>query len=178
MIKMFRLTKLKKMVVILSALILIIVLPVSAFADSTGLVLNGIQGSGNTGGPGAINVLSISFGASNATGKAQYQEIAIQKYMDKSSLPILLHLITGKTISDGTLYVQKTVGDKPITYLKIHLKNIVITSYTEAATSERPTENVTFKAEQLDFEYTELKADGTPGQSQKLSIDEAKNIAK
>jgi type VI secretion system secreted protein Hcp len=180
---------LKKLVIMLGACILIFALPVSAFAaDSTGLVLNGIQGSGNTGGPGAIDVLSISFGASApaqqdsktgiSTGKPEYSDISIMKTMDKSSLSILSHLITGKPISDGTLYVQKNVGNKPITYLKIHLRNIVITGYNYSASSERPTESVALRAEQMDFEYTELKADGTPGQTEKLSIDEAKNTAK
>ncbi|MDB5053848.1 MAG: Hcp1 family type secretion system effector [Bacilli bacterium] len=186
---MFKATKLKKMVVILSTLILIFALPVSAFADSYGLVLNGIQGSGNTGGPGAINVYSISFGVSTPaqqtpgtggnTGKPQYSDFSIQKAMDKSSLPILLHLATGKPILDGTFYVQKSDGSKPFTYLKIHLKNIVITSYNISGASggDRPSESITIRAQQMDFEYTDLKADGTPGQTQKLSIDEANNTA-
>jgi type VI protein secretion system component Hcp len=53
----------------------------------------------------------------------------------------------------------------------------VITSYNYSASSEKPTENVTFKVQQMDFEYTTLNPDGTPGQTKKLSIDEAKNIA-
>jgi type VI secretion system secreted protein Hcp len=182
---MFKATKLKKMVVILSTLILIFALPVSVFADSIGLVLNGIQGSGNTGGPGAMDVSSISFGASVSvqdapgtggnTGKPQYSDFSIQKDVDSSCLCILLHLVNGKPISDGTLYIQKSDGSKPVTYLKIHLKNIVITSYNVGGASGggKPSENVSFKAEQMDFEYTE-----TPGQTQKLSIDEANNTAK
>jgi hypothetical protein len=43
---------------------------------------------------------------------------------------------------------------------------------------DRVSESVTLKAQQMDFEYTEIKADGTPGQTQKLSIDEANNTAK
>ncbi|MDB5053847.1 MAG: Hcp1 family type secretion system effector [Bacilli bacterium] len=174
---MFRATKLKKMVVILSTLILIFTLPVSAFADSIGLVLNGIQGSGNTGGPGAMDVSSISFGASVSAqeAKPQYSDFSIQKDVDSSCLCILLHLVNGKPISDGTLYIQKSDGSKPVTYLKIHLKNIVITSYSLSGASGggKPSENVSFKAQQMDFEYTE-----TLGQTQKLSIDEANNTAK
>jgi type VI secretion system secreted protein Hcp len=186
MIKMSRLTKLKKIIVILSTFILFFALPFSAFAD-TGLVLNGIQGEGNTGGPGAINVMSISFGAFVpqssgsviSSGKPQYSDISIMKSMDKSTLPILMHLLTGKPITDGTLYFQITGGvNKPLTYLKINFKNIIITSYNLSASSERPTESISFKVQQMDFEYTVFKSDGTPGQTQKLSIDEAQNIVK
>lgn len=187
-----RLAKLKMLIAMLSAAsVLLFALPVSAFAaDTISLTLNGIQGSSKTAGPGAIDISSFSFGAANQAqqaagtgskgGKTQYSEISITKNTDKSSLPILLRLATGKQIADGTLLFRKDQDGKPITYLKIILKNISITSYSIGGASGEgsPSESITFSAQQIDFEYTDIKQDGTAGATDKLSIDQAKNIVK
>jgi type VI secretion system secreted protein Hcp len=184
MILMLRLTKLKKLVVVLSASILMFALPVSAFADSVALTLAGIQGESIKNGPGAIDVLAFSFGASNATGtgntvgKPQYTEINITKNIDKSSLPLLLDLATGKRIASGTLFVRHDVGKQQFDYFKVKLKNIVITSYSISSGGDRPTENISLQVQQMEFDYTQMKPDGTAGATDTIFIDEAANTAK
>lgn len=187
---MVRFTKLKALSVILAAAVLIFGLPVSASASSSDLLLtlDGIEGSSTDEQyKGAIEVSSFSFesaysAANNsrggAAGKATYEDIEFSKWIDKSSLPILRALATGKHIPSGTLYVRKA-GDRPFTYLKIQLSDIVITSYSISDDSdEHPKETFSIRAQKIELEYTEMNPDGSAEPPVKLEIDIGSNTVK
>ena len=119
-----------------------------------------------------IEVLSFSWGAtqqsSQNTGtgggvsKASIQDLHFVHHMDKSSPDLMKVLLTGKHIKDGTLVARKA-GDKPLEYLKIEMKDILITSvqYGSDHGGGVPTEQVTLSFSHVTQTYTPQKADGS-----------------
>ena len=70
-------------------------------------------------------------GGGGGAGKVQVHDISITKFVDKSSAALMLHCCTGKHIPGGLVTVRKA-GDKPLEYLKITLKDILVSSVQEA----------------------------------------------
>lgn len=122
-----------------------------------------------------IDVLAWSWGMSNSgtthigggggAGKASVKDLSITKWIDKSSPSLMLHALNGKQIPDGELVVRKASKDKPLDYLKLVLKDIIVTSIENGGSGgeDRLTENITFNFASFKLTYTEQKDDGTAG---------------
>ncbi|WP_420415051.1 Hcp family type VI secretion system effector [Roseibium sp.] len=137
-----------------------------------------------------IDVLSWSWGASQSgtthmgggsgSGKAHFQDLAITKFVDKSTPVLLQHLSTGKHITKGTLYVRKAAGDSPLEYIKIEMKDIIVTSLQSggAGSEDRITENATLNFGEYKYIYTVQNADGSKGAAPEFAWDIAANEKK
>jgi type VI protein secretion system component Hcp len=172
------------MAAMLSAVMLIFLWPGSSFSASPSLpsillTLDGIKGSYSVAPyKGAIIVSSYSFGAFgtdslNGVGEPKFEDIQINKAMDDSSLSILKALARGQTIRSGTLYFQNNNPKNNITYMKIHLTDILVTSYN-VSSSESTTESISLHADPMLFEYTTQNPDGSPGKTDQLQIGHQK----
>lgn len=119
-----------------------------------------------------IDVLSWSWGASNSgtmhvgggggAGKANIQDITVTKFVDSSSHKLLKAVSTGQHIKQALLTVRKA-GDKPLEYIKLTLKDCLISSISTGGSGgeDRITENISINFANFAFEYTPQKADGS-----------------
>src|SRR5688500_19195313 len=82
-----------------------------------------------------IDVLAWSWGMSNSgsahtgggagAGKVNVQDLSITKYIDKSSTNLVMACCKGTHYDEAKLVVRKA-GDKPLEYLIITLKEVMI----------------------------------------------------
>lgn len=122
-----------------------------------------------------IDVLSWSWGASQSGtmhdaggatgGKANFQDLSFTKWVDVSTPKLLKAVSTGETIKEVVLVVRKAAGKAPIEYVKMIMKDCLITSLSVGGSGgeDRLTENVTINFAEYRYEYTSQKPDGAPG---------------
>jgi len=128
------------------------------------LKLDGIDGeSQDDNHKNEISVLSFSLGGSQVTsvagsggsgaGKVDLADLSIMKYYDKASTKIFKAMCQGTHIKTGTLTAVKAGGEgKP--FMKIDFKELFVTSQQISASSEVPTESVSFSYNQIKTEYS------------------------
>jgi len=160
-------------------------------ANDMFLKLEGIQGeSQDSVHKGEIDVLAWSWGMSNSgtlhvstgggAGKANFQDISLTKYVDKSSVPLMERVATGKQIATATLVVRKAGAKLPVEYIKIELTDILVTSVSTGGSGgeDRLTENITLNFREFCTQYTETTFDGSAGATSKFCFDIAANAVK
>jgi len=137
----------------------------------------------------SIDVLAWSWGASQSgtthmgggggAGKANFQDVSVTKYIDKSSFNLLKHVATGKHIPKANLTVRKAGAD-PLEYVKLLMEEVMITSVSTGGSGgeDRLTENVTLNFAKFEFEYTPQKPDGSGDAPVKYGFNIAANKAK
>lgn len=123
---------------------------------------------------GEIDILAWSWGASNSgtmhigggggAGKVNAQDLSFTKWVDKSSPVLMEKCFTGKHIAKANLIVRKA-GEEPVEYLKIDLKDILVTSVQTGGSSgeERLTENVTLNFAHVKYIYHPQDIKGKQG---------------
>jgi type VI secretion system secreted protein Hcp len=137
----------------------------------------------------AIDVLAWSWGASQSgsthggggsgAGKANFQDISLTKYVDKSS-PLLLDAVArGVHFPKATLVVRKA-GTAPLEYMIIQMDDILISSLQMGGSGgeDKLTENVTLNFGSFEYKYTEQLKDGKPGEKPMVKFDIAANAPK
>jgi type VI secretion system secreted protein Hcp len=123
---------------------------------------------------GEIDVLAWSWGMSNAgsfhvgggggSGKANFQDLSVTKWLDLSSPILELYCANGDHFAKATLTVRKA-GKKPLEYMIVEMENVLVTSVSTGGSGgeDRLTENVTFNFEKVAVKYTEQKDTGEAG---------------
>jgi type VI secretion system secreted protein Hcp len=133
------------------------------------LKLDGIDGeSQDADHTGEIDVLAFSDGVVNAgsydagtggnTGKANYSDIHITKYVDKASPTLRQYCGLGTAIDTATISCNKQAGDKKVEYLKITLHNVVVTSVQSGGSGGDSTpmsEAISLNYAGIEFDYTQ-----------------------
>jgi type VI secretion system secreted protein Hcp len=101
-------------------------------------------------------------GTGGGAGKVSVQDMSITKYIDKASPFLQLAVCNGKHFDQALLTVRKA-GEKPLEYLKITMKDVIITSISVGGSGgeDRLTENVSLNFAEYKTEYTPQKADGS-----------------
>ncbi|OLS42796.1 type VI secretion system tube protein Hcp, partial [Rhodovulum sulfidophilum] len=61
-------------------------------------------------------------------GKVDVQDITVTKYVDAATHDLIKRCCSGEHITAGQLVVRKSGGSAPVDYLKIDLKDVMITS--------------------------------------------------
>lgn len=114
---------------------------------------------------GMANSGTFHHGSGGGAGKANFQDLSVTKYIDKSSATLLSNCATGKHIAKGKLIIRKA-GDKPLEYLTISLEKILVTSVSTGGSSgeERLTENVTLNFAKVTTDY-KIQDDKGAGQA-------------
>jgi type VI secretion system secreted protein Hcp len=126
---------------------------------------------------GATQSATTHLGSGGGAGKVAVQDLHITKHLDKSSPRLMLACCTGKHYEEGLLTVRKA-GDKPVEYLKLTLKEVLISSVSVAGhgADDRLTENITLNFAQFKQEYTPQKADGSGDAAIEGTFNIAKNV--
>jgi type VI secretion system secreted protein Hcp len=119
-----------------------------------------------------IDVLAWSWGASQSgtmhtgggggAGKANFQDISVTKWVDKSSHALLKAVSVGQHLKSALLTVRKA-GENPLEYLKITMNDCLISSVSTGGSGgeDRLTENITINFGNFAYEYTPQKEDGS-----------------
>lgn len=139
------------------------------------LKLDGIQGeSTDSAHADSIEVLAWSWGASNSgtmheghgggTGRANFQDVTVTKYVDNATPALWQAVSTGKHLKEGTLIMRKSGGD-PLDYYKLELEDILVSSVSNGGNQgdERPTESVSLNFAKFKIVYTPQESDGSAG---------------
>ncbi|AMB84272.1 Hcp1 family type VI secretion system effector [Pseudomonas agarici] len=119
-----------------------------------------------------IDVLNWSWGMSQSgnmhagsgggAGKVEIRDLAINKYIDKSTPNLMMYCSSGKHIDKVRLTVRKAGGDSQVEYLVINLEEVIITSLSTgvSGSDDRSTETITLNFAQVRVDYQPQKADG------------------
>ncbi len=136
-----------------------------------------------------IDVLAWSWGLSNSgsfhagggggAGKANFQDISITKWIDKSSAILMVYCAKGDHFTNAKLTVRKS-GAKPLEYLIIEMEKVLITSISTGGSGgeDKLTENVSLNFAKVEVKYKEQKPDGSGGPEKTFKWDIAANIDK
>lgn len=151
------------------------------------LKLNGIDGeSADDKHKNEIDVLAWSWGMSQSgnthlgtgsgAGKVSVQDISVTHYVDSASPVLSLACCTGKHIPDGTLTVRKA-GETPLEYIKITIKDIIITSVSTGGSGgeDRLTENFSMNFAEYKLEYTAQTKTGGAGKTSTAAYNMQQN---
>ncbi|RYH09345.1 type VI secretion system tube protein Hcp [Tropicimonas sp. IMCC6043] len=136
-----------------------------------------------------IDVLAWSWGVSQSgtfhtgggggAGKANFQDISVTKWVDKSSPILMLYCANGDHFDSAKLTVRKA-GKDPLEYLIITMKKVLVTSVSTGGSGgeDRLTENISLNFRDVEVLYTEQKPDGGAGAKPefKWSIAENKQL--
>lgn len=137
----------------------------------------------------AIEVLAWSWGASNSGtmhtggggggGKANFQDINLTKYIDKSTPTLWQFLASGKHFETGQLIMRKAGGD-PLDYLVLDLKKILVSTISTGGSNgeDRLTESVSLNFSEFKLSYTPQKDDGTGDAAVEFGFSIEENVAK
>ncbi|MCK5869748.1 MAG: type VI secretion system tube protein Hcp [Methyloprofundus sp.] len=111
----------------------------------------GMNQSGNT-----------HIGGGSGAGKVSVQDISITKYVDKATPLLMQACCSGKHYDEATLTVRKA-GDKPVEYVIIKVKDLIITSVSSGGSGgeDRLTENVTLNFGEVKYDYQAQGKDGS-----------------
>ncbi|HEV7802464.1 MAG TPA: type VI secretion system tube protein Hcp [Burkholderiales bacterium] len=123
-----------------------------------------------------IDVLAWSWGMSNSgsahmgggagAGKVNVQDLSFTKYIDKSSTNLIMACCKGTHYDEATLVVRKA-GDKPLEYVTVTMKEVLVTSVSTGGSGgeDRLTENVTLNFAEFVTEYKDQTKTGGAGAS-------------
>lgn len=138
---------------------------------------------------GGIDILAWSFGLTNSgtfhsgsgggAGKSSLQDISITKWVDSSSPNLMLYCAQGEHYPTVDLICRKSGGKKPLEYIKIQLKKVMVTSVNVGGSGgeDRLTENVTLNFADIYYEYYKQKEDGTGDAAKKFYWSPAQNAS-
>ncbi len=91
--------------------------------------------------------------ASKADPKPKHEPVTITKYIDEATTGILRHCWTCEPLKEVTIECLRASGtNTPVVYLRIELKDVIITKYALAANAgDLPTEVIDLEYEQVDY---------------------------
>jgi type VI secretion system secreted protein Hcp len=149
------------------------------------LKLAGIEGeSTDAKHKGEIDVLAWSWGLSqpevssggggSGAGRVKIENISVEKLVDLASPLLLLASAQGSHISDGTLTTRKA-GKNGADFLLFKMTDVVVTSVQLGASKsvDNPTENITIGFRKVEFDYQQIKSDGSLGAAKSFKWDVA-----
>jgi type VI secretion system secreted protein Hcp len=119
-----------------------------------------------------LHLMSYSWGLSNpgsthegpgsGTAKANVQDVHCTMLMDRAWPNLVKFSQNGKHFEKATLYARRAGGDQPVTYKKLEMEDVLISSVQDGASSD-DSSVVSFSLNfgRYKLTYTPQKADGT-----------------
>ncbi|WP_121632426.1 Hcp family type VI secretion system effector [Tropicibacter alexandrii] len=104
-------------------------------------------------------------GGGGGGGKVNVNDITLTKYVDAATHDLIKRCCSGEHIADGELVVRKAGGAKPLDYLKIKIKDVMITSYQTGGMKDgldRVQETLTLNFRAFELTYTKQNEKGSP----------------
>jgi len=125
---------------------------------------------------GLSNTGSFHTGSGGGSGKANFQDISITKYIDASSPTLMLYCSNGKHFTDAKLIVRKA-GDKPLEYLILDFQDVLVSSYSTGGSGgeDRLVENFALNFAKVKVAYWTQNKEGGKGDPFNYAWDIAGN---
>jgi type VI secretion system secreted protein Hcp len=119
---------------------------------------------------------SFHTGGGGGAGKANFQDVSVTKWIDKSSPVLMQYCANGDHFATAKLTVRKA-GKTPLEYLTIEMTKVLITSVSTGGSGgeDRLTENVTLNFRQFKVVYTEQLPEGGKGAQPEVAWNIAEN---
>lgn len=124
---------------------------------------------------------SATKGGTNA-GRADFGNITFSKFLDASSVKLMEKCGTGKTSPEAEIHFCQAGDDtKKHVYMKIKLKDVVLTHYSVGANkhdTDRPMEQISLAYGNVEYGYKNLENEGKAGAEIKFeySLKENKKV--
>jgi type VI secretion system secreted protein Hcp len=132
-----------------------------------------------------IDVLSYSWGVSQTgtasygggmgAGKANFGDFNFMMRMNKATPKLMTACSTGEHIKGATLSCRKA-GGKQEDYMVYKFYDLLISSYQTSASSEEPTESISFNYSKMEMEYKIQDAKGQVKTAGVYKYDLKKNV--
>jgi type VI secretion system secreted protein Hcp len=103
-------------------------------------------------------------GTGSGTGKVNFQDLTLTKFVDKATPPLMAACASGTVYGPVVLSMRKA-GATPLVYMVITLGNVTISKHNHAtsSTDDRQTEEIGLHFGTVKMEYTPQNADGSGG---------------
>ncbi|MCA9137529.1 MAG: type VI secretion system tube protein Hcp [Planctomycetales bacterium] len=120
---------------------------------------------------------SFHVGGGGGAGKANFQDISVTKWIDSASAILMLYCANGDHFDSAKLTVRKA-GKKPMEYLLIEMKNVLVTSVSTGGSGgeDRLTENVSLNFREVKVSYKQQKLDGSAEAPKEFAWNIAENV--
>ncbi|HWD38820.1 MAG TPA: type VI secretion system tube protein Hcp [Fimbriimonas sp.] len=116
-----------------------------------------------------FDVMSFSWGLTQASGRATLQDVHITKSSGRSSPALMVDADEGALLpAVQIVFVVNDQTGKPQTYERISLSDVLITSFSLFCDGSRPTETLTLSFSKLEFDKFDYRADG--GHSTEIGV--------
>jgi type VI secretion system secreted protein Hcp len=153
------------------------------------LKLDGVEGESKVDGhEKEIDILSASFGASNATSvhfgggagtaKCNVHDLAIAKRCDASSADLFLKTCTGEHYDTATLTYLKAGGNDntQVPYLQYEMTEVYVSGWHQSGGGDQfAQESVSLSFGKVKVSYWPQNDDGSQGDVKEVTFDIAKN---
>jgi type VI secretion system secreted protein Hcp len=128
---------------------------------------------------GFTNKGTAHSGGGAGTGKADFENLTVTKFVDLASTTLMLNCAKGKHFKEGKITARKVGGDTPLEYITITMTEVFISGVHHGGSmgDERTTENVTLNFEKVKIEYKPQTETGSGGGDTPFDWDIRKNEA-
>lgn len=115
-------------------------------------------------------------GKGSGSGKANFQDLSITKYIDSASTDLMKFCTMGEHIKQGTLVVRKAGGGQ-MEYIVLDMADILISSISTGGSGgeDRLTENVSLNFGAYNIQYVPQTEAGAPDTATTWQWDIAQN---
>jgi type VI secretion system secreted protein Hcp len=112
---------------------------------------------------GLIKPAGAGSGSGGAAGKPTFQDISLQKQVDKASPNLAKACVTGRHFPEAELAAQRGAGRKLPDLIVIKLSDVTITGFQEGVEDPGsfPSDSFSIRFTKIDYAYTLQKADGS-----------------
>jgi type VI secretion system secreted protein Hcp len=126
---------------------------------------------------GLTQAATAGFGGGAGAGKVQMQDFHFTSKVSKASPQLFLSCASGKHIPTATITARKA-GERQQDFLVIKMNDILISSYqaSGSAGGDLPTDQFSLNFAQIEYTYTEQKADGSSGADNTAGWDLKGNV--
>jgi type VI secretion system secreted protein Hcp len=106
---------------------------------------------------------SVTHGHGSGAGRVDVRDIVLTKNICKADAALMQHCCNGKHIPEVTIICQKAGGDTPVDYVKIVLKQVLITNHSVTGAESSDTVHVDLAVNFASYvmTYTPQSAEGT-----------------
>lgn len=122
--------------------------------------------------PDWIDVLSYSWGASSAGGKATVTDLFVASQLSQASPQLFLAAMNTRSIATATLEgVRPSADSSGAPFMRLALENVVVTAYQTGAADEIPFDTFSLSFGRISYSYWRQTRDGSPGVEQVVRWD-------
>ena len=125
---------------------------------------------------GMTNSSALAAGSGAGSGRVRMNALNQTKYVDKASIPLMLNCAQGSRIPEVVVTFVRP-GARAQEFLRVKLSDVLVSSIQQsgAASGDRPMESLSLNFTKIEWEFFDLRPDGTLAPAGKVGYDLALN---